>query len=202
MERSPDGQASLARFFDALACNWLLAAPDAHAKNYSVLLSGQGSVLAPLYDVCSMAPYMRSTQSVEDIALAMRIGGAWTVGEADSPAAWRECAEEIGLDPRSALERVEKLAQAIPEALSKTLDEMPETVTASPKVAAMAELVGERAARRRNRLAERTAQTVPQETGEPKARRRRGRTRCPHTGHRSGRRCIRFYKHLGPHRYR
>ena len=50
-------QSSASRFFDALVCNWQLAASDAHAKNYSLLFDGPETVLAPLYDVCSMAPY-------------------------------------------------------------------------------------------------------------------------------------------------
>jgi serine/threonine-protein kinase HipA len=48
---------TLARFFDALAWNWLIAGTDAHAKNYSLLLAGGQVRLAPLYDIASALPY-------------------------------------------------------------------------------------------------------------------------------------------------
>jgi len=43
-------------FVDALVFNWIVAAPDAHAKNVSVLLNGGGVRLAPLYDIASAPP--------------------------------------------------------------------------------------------------------------------------------------------------
>jgi serine/threonine-protein kinase HipA len=44
------------RFVDALAVNWLIAGTDAHAKNYSMLLTPGQIRLAPLYDVASALP--------------------------------------------------------------------------------------------------------------------------------------------------
>lgn len=38
------------RFVQGLAFAWATGAPDAHAKNYSLLLSGTQIELAPLYD--------------------------------------------------------------------------------------------------------------------------------------------------------
>jgi serine/threonine-protein kinase HipA len=41
-----------ATFLDALILNWLIGGTDAHAKNYSILIGGEGLVrLAPLYDL-------------------------------------------------------------------------------------------------------------------------------------------------------
>jgi serine/threonine protein kinase HipA of HipAB toxin-antitoxin module len=45
------------RFVNALAYNWIIGSTDAHAKNYSVLLSGLQVRLASLYDVASTLPY-------------------------------------------------------------------------------------------------------------------------------------------------
>jgi len=50
--------------------NYLIGNADAHAKNASLLLSGQGPVLAPFYDILSTAVYPGLTER-----LAMRIGG-------------------------------------------------------------------------------------------------------------------------------
>lgn len=43
----------------ALHVFWLLAAPDRHAKNFSIFLERGGRIsMTPLYDVLSMFPYM------------------------------------------------------------------------------------------------------------------------------------------------
>ena len=228
-----DGGAALALFRDALICNWLLAAPDAHAKNYSLLLSGSGYSLAPLYDVCSMVPYMQAFQSAEDIVLGMSVGDAWSVGECDDLEAWLDCSDDLAMDAGGTLKRVEELAERIPEALAAVVDELPQDAD-SPRVGVFAEQIRDRAKRRREQLAQPTARDadpasdLQQHAAEarpaldrptardadpagdgfrlasrPSARpaRERKRTRCPHTGRRSGRRCVRPYKHKGPHRY-
>ena len=48
---------SVEMFCRALAYNWVIYGPDAHAKNYSLLLSGRVVRLAPLYDISSVTPY-------------------------------------------------------------------------------------------------------------------------------------------------
>ena len=53
---------SIERFADALIWNWIIAGPDAHAKNYSLLLAGQDVRLAPLYDIASALPYKNFDQ--------------------------------------------------------------------------------------------------------------------------------------------
>jgi len=50
------------RFVDALAYNWIIRGTDAHAKNYSVLLSGSQVRLARLYDIATAStPYTDDT---------------------------------------------------------------------------------------------------------------------------------------------
>ena len=76
------------RFFDALVFNYLLAAPDAHGKNYSLLHFAQGDYcLAPLYDVASIAPYMHARSEFgpgdkkhKAYRCAMSIGGENQIG--------------------------------------------------------------------------------------------------------------------------
>lgn len=54
-------------FFKGLTFNVLARCTDAHAKNYSILLSGQSVELAPLYDLSSAVLYdlpMRSAMSI------------------------------------------------------------------------------------------------------------------------------------------
>lgn len=55
VEPEKDGES----FLKAQIVFWLLAAPDGHAKNFSILLGSQGTYrLAPLYDVLSVYPWM------------------------------------------------------------------------------------------------------------------------------------------------
>ena len=58
-----DGDDALAGFIGALAFNWLMGGTDAHAKNFSLLLSGPQVRLAPLYDLVSAFPYVAGPES-------------------------------------------------------------------------------------------------------------------------------------------
>ena len=64
--------ADIDAFVDALLFTWIIAGPDAHAKNYSVLLDGNRARLAPLYDLASILPY---GDHVPKVKLAMKVGG-------------------------------------------------------------------------------------------------------------------------------
>lgn len=65
---STDDRVKLAKeFFKGLTFNVLSRCTDAHAKNYSILLSGQSVELAPLYDLSSTVLYslpMKSAMSI------------------------------------------------------------------------------------------------------------------------------------------
>lgn len=105
----------LIAFLDTLLFNFLIANHDAHAKNYSLLLDGPGSIrLAPLYDLLSTAVY-RDT----DRKLAMRYGGE------NRPAYLRErhldrLARDLAVKPvlvrRRALALRERMEVALEEA--------------------------------------------------------------------------------------
>jgi serine/threonine-protein kinase HipA len=64
-------------FFHALVVQWLLAAIDGHAKNFSVfLLAGGRSRMTPLYDILSAHPIVASKQlHVRDLRMAMAVDG-------------------------------------------------------------------------------------------------------------------------------
>lgn len=67
------------RFFEALLFNHLTVSTDAHAKNYSVVHLGKGKFrLAPLYDVASLAPYLKARHA--PYRVAMGIGGETRIG--------------------------------------------------------------------------------------------------------------------------
>ncbi|HKG39407.1 MAG TPA: type II toxin-antitoxin system HipA family toxin [Conexibacter sp.] len=136
------------RFADALAWNWLIAGTDAHAKNYSLLLAGPETRLAPLYDVASALPYGTHERRMR---LAMKLGGDYRVYLDRNP--WPRAARELGLDPAQLVDRVRDLAASIPDAFADA--------TATPEVAALnrplpahlLDLVADRARRCRRLLA-------------------------------------------------
>jgi serine/threonine-protein kinase HipA len=85
--------------FNVLACN-----TDAHAKNYSIMLRGNGASLAPMYDVICGAVWGSVTKS-----FAQKIGGE-SRGENLEGSHWRRLARECGLNPKQVFERIGALA--------------------------------------------------------------------------------------------
>lgn len=109
-------QRNLDAFVDALAFNVLVAAPDAHAKNYSVLLLDDIVRLAPLYDLASGAPYDATDQTGLRTS-AMAIGGRREFAQIDLER-WSRFAAEADLDPEAVTRRVIGLAERIPDAMA------------------------------------------------------------------------------------
>jgi serine/threonine-protein kinase HipA len=134
--------AAVRRFADALIWNWLVAGTDAHAKNYSLLLSGEEVRLAPLYDIASALPYGTHERKLR---LAMKIGGSYDVYPGRNT--WPAAARELGLDPGALLDRVRELCQRAPDAFADAA-KSPEVVALGRELpATMSALIGERAAR-------------------------------------------------------
>jgi serine/threonine-protein kinase HipA len=114
-----DGAMSVSRFVDGLVYNVLIAAPDAHARNYAVLLDGENVRLAPMFDIATSLAYDAPTGGGR--ALAMSIGGqfdAMRIGREQ----WIRFAAENRLDPAFLLDRVSSMAQALPGAMRGALD--------------------------------------------------------------------------------
>jgi serine/threonine-protein kinase HipA len=88
--------------FSVLACN-----TDAHAKNYSLMISGRGFSLAPLYDVMCAAAWDNITRN-----LAQKIAGK-NRGEHLMRRHWEAFAVECGLSPSRLVRRVEELAGTV-----------------------------------------------------------------------------------------
>ncbi|WP_147915286.1 type II toxin-antitoxin system HipA family toxin [Ruania zhangjianzhongii] len=114
------GGLDIHQFLDGLVLNYLLGAPDAHAKNYSVLLIGRTVRLAPLYDIASGFPYDADDQHGLRSA-AMKIGGESRFGRV-ARRHWERFATEIAYPAERLIERVEELARQLPDALSSVLD--------------------------------------------------------------------------------
>jgi serine/threonine-protein kinase HipA len=112
----------LQTFLDAIAFNWLIAGTDGHAKNYALLLGGQGAVrLAPFYDLASVLPYPRINPN--KARLAMRIGGEYRLSNIGLRH-WHRLAVEVRADPDSLIGRIGGMATALPDLVAKIQKEV------------------------------------------------------------------------------
>jgi serine/threonine-protein kinase HipA len=131
------------RFIDALAYNWVVAGTDAHAKNYALLLAPGQIRLAPFYDLNSLLPYVDHLTTQR---LAMRVGRdpnrpLVRVGLND----WRAFAEEAGLAVEVVLDRVTRMAKAVPDAFRAAVG-APDVATLRSRIPArLVDAVGARA---------------------------------------------------------
>jgi serine/threonine-protein kinase HipA len=88
--------------FNVLACN-----TDAHAKNYSLMISGRGFALAPLYDVMCGAVWEHVTRN-----MAQKIAGKNRGGHLKARH-WQRFAADCGLNPSRLVRRVGAMANAV-----------------------------------------------------------------------------------------
>lgn len=102
--------------FNVIACN-----TDAHAKNYSLMISGRGFKLAPIYDVMCGQAWEHVTRN-----MAQKIAGK-SRGEHLKRRHWLRFAADVGLNGPRLIARVEALAKAA----------LVETRKAAAEVAAM-----------------------------------------------------------------
>lgn len=128
---TPAASQNLNLFAQMLFYNCLIGAPDAHAKNYSLLLGPEGNaVMARMYDVASGLPYERTRDFAR---LAMSIGGENRIGRVGAGAIARFAGESDpsfsaalareGLTKETCLSEMARLARAIPPAMEEVLTE-------------------------------------------------------------------------------
>lgn len=114
---SAEREFDVMRFCDALIFNWLIVGSDAHAKNYSILIGGEGRVrLAPLYDVISLLPY--GDKNPMRAKLAMKIGDEYAVDKITN-AEWAKFSTSARVSKDKLFERIKELSQALPDAFSE-----------------------------------------------------------------------------------
>ena len=103
--------------FNIIACN-----TDAHAKNYSLMISGRGFALAPIYDVMCASAWDGVTKN-----LAQKIAGK-NRGDHLKRRHWEIFAKDCGLNPTRLVARVGALAGLV----LKELDIAASEVSAMP----------------------------------------------------------------------
>lgn len=140
---SSTASVDLETFVRSLAFHWIVGAPDAHAKNYSLLLGGRATVrLAPLYDIVTALPY--PTFDHGRLELAMQIGGESRMNRI-GPRHWRKLARTVALDEEHVLEHVHTVARQISEVVYPLQHEMLGAGITHPIVPKIAALIAGRA---------------------------------------------------------
>jgi serine/threonine-protein kinase HipA len=129
-------------FADALIWNWLIGGTDAHAKNYSLLLSQGEARLAPLYDIASALPY---SEHEKKLRLAMKIGGDYQLNPHRNR--WPDAARDLGLPATELVARARELAAAVADAFADAAKAPDVLAQESTLPARLADLVAERSDR-------------------------------------------------------
>lgn len=102
------------RFLKANMFNWLIGGTDAHAKNYSFLITAGDEIrLAPLYDLSSQLPYPDLIAQ----RLAMKIGDHYDFALV-TMADWRTLARSCGVDEEQVISMLTDMARALPDVIS------------------------------------------------------------------------------------
>jgi serine/threonine-protein kinase HipA len=126
LEGSDDPAIDRERFMRIACLSYLIAATDAHAKNFSLLYS-RGTErysmrLSPLYDIASAWPYPDQIQA-KKMKLAMRIGGHYRLREIQ-PRHFEELAKSCRYSPEALLAALADLAKRLPDEASTIIAEL------------------------------------------------------------------------------
>lgn len=134
----------VATFLDSVAYNWLIFGTDAHAKNYALLIGGEGRIrLAPFYDVASVLP--DPDIAIEKVKLSMKLGGEYRLRNI-TLYHWRKLAAELHVDPDAMTARLDSLAAQLSDHVSEIRRRMAEEGIAHSIVARLADALVARAA--------------------------------------------------------
>lgn len=115
--RATADSASIERFVRAVIANQILGAPDAHGKNYGLLLIANTVSLTPLYDVATgLIP--DTNGRLRYPKGAMSIGGERLFGDVER-GNWEKFARAAGLPPAQVIDWVDELATSIPPAFEE-----------------------------------------------------------------------------------
>ena len=107
-------------FARATMLNWIIGGTDAHAKNFSMLISAGGRArLAPLYDVASTLPYDFDPRKLK---MSAKIGGKYRLAEIYARQ-WSKFASELRLASAQVLDMGKTMAETLPAALAESVDD-------------------------------------------------------------------------------
>lgn len=147
----------LLAFLDALLFDLLIGNHDAHAKNFSILLEGEGAPrLAPLYDLLSSAVYEGVQRK-----LAMKYGGEYRPEYLRGRHLVR-LADDLGIGARIVRDRARRMADGIGEAAAAARAELAAPWSDRPLIDQIIALIDRGAASLRRAVDEEDAGAHPE----------------------------------------
>ena len=102
------------KLLDYVVFNALIGNHDAHGKNFSLLYTPVGAVLAPLYDALCTAVYPTLTEK-----MAMKIGGKYKFTEVQARH-WEQFALDAALSPAQVKKRILSMVKRLPNLAHST----------------------------------------------------------------------------------
>jgi serine/threonine-protein kinase HipA len=132
----------IVHLLDMVVVNVLACNTDAHAKNYAVIIRGNGASIAPMYDLMCGEVWESVTKN-----LAQKIAGK-SRGDDLNGRDWQQFARECGLNPRQVLDRVGTLAKFALEEAEAAASEVAAMPAGTHEVLEQAREAVERRARR------------------------------------------------------
>jgi serine/threonine-protein kinase HipA len=137
--RDAVGPSAVDEFGRAVVANYLLGAPDAHAKNYSLMLAASAVKFANLYDVASGLTATRDGQ-LRYAKGAMSIGGERSFGEVRGRN-WLRFAAALGVPGDAVMKWVQRFAEQVPLAVTAAIGELPANRRRRPELRLLASRV-------------------------------------------------------------
>jgi serine/threonine-protein kinase HipA len=137
--RDTAGPQAVDEFGRAVVANYLLGAPDAHAKNYSVMLASSAVMFADLYDMASGLTATRDGR-LRYPKCAMSLGGERAFGEMRAQN-WTLFAAALGVPADRVREWVLTVAERAPDVVSAAIAELPAMQQRQPELHLLARRV-------------------------------------------------------------
>jgi serine/threonine-protein kinase HipA len=134
------------KMLDFVVFNALIGNHDAHGKNFSLLYTPNGAVLAPLYDALSTAVYPTLTDK-----MAMKIASKYKFSEVQAQH-WAQFATDAALSPAQVKKRILDIARRLPDLARATLAAFETAGNGHPILGQIVTLIEQRSALTMRRL--------------------------------------------------
>jgi len=127
-----DSAVSKESFVKGLIYSWMVLNTDAHAKNYSLQLFPRRAMLAPLYDVSSLIPYVNPSgasdvellEAFGRTKLSMRVAFSYESASMGG-LEWRGVARDAGLNANAVMEWATTVASLLSGVITSAASELP-----------------------------------------------------------------------------
>ncbi len=135
-QESVDPDSDVSAFMAALVYNFAIAAPDGHAKNYSIFLDNGLVRLAPSYDVISYFPCKERTPYAK-LRTAMKLDRDYALSRGTDMKRWARCAQRMEMSADATADILDTVLRDAPAALADAADSLSDDDRLLPEVEAL-----------------------------------------------------------------